>query len=215
MNRCRSHLCTMWVLVVLLMGALLAGCVAMESPSMDEGADAMPVMVPEPGKIMVVNAMSRPSPMAAGNGAAYMVILNGLDTDVQLTSAATEVAAVTELHETVNDNGVMRMQPRPEGFTIPAGGSVELKPGGKHVMMIDLVAPLEPGDEIELTLNFDNGDSMSFTVPVTEMSGEMPAGMDHGDADHGDADHGGMNHGDTESEGEDSEGEESSAGSGD
>ena len=169
-----------WAIVVLLLGVVLAGCTTVVAPA-ETAADAMPAMAPEPGKITVMDARSRPSPMAGGNGAAYLVVLNGLDADVQLTSAATDAADVVELHETVDDNGVMRMIPQPDGFTVPAGGSVELKPGGKHVMMIGLAKPLETGDEFELTLNFDNGESMTLTVPVADMSGEMPMNMDHGD----------------------------------
>ena len=169
-----------WAIVVLLLGVVLAGCTTVVAPA-ETAADAMPAMAPEPGKITVMDARSRPSPMAGGKGAAYLVVLNGLDAEVQLTSAATDAADVVELHETVDDNGVMRMIPQPDGFTVPAGGSVELKPGGKHVMMIGLVKPLETGDEFELTLNFDNGESMTLTVPVADMSGEMPMNMDHGD----------------------------------
>ena len=169
-----------WAIVVLLMGLFAAGCTTMVAP-VENATEEMPAMAPEPGKITVMDARSRPSPMAGGNGAAYLVVLNGLDTDVQLTGAATAAADVVELHETVEDNGVMRMIPQPDGFTVPAGGSVELKPGGKHVMMIGLAKPLETGDEFELTLNFDNGESMTLTVPVADMSGEMPMNMDHGD----------------------------------
>ena len=87
-----------------------------------------------------------------------------------------------ELHETIDDNGVMRMVPQPDGFSIPAGGSVELMPGGKHVMLIGLINPLETGGEIEITLNFDNGESMTTVVPVVEMDGmPMNMEMDHDD----------------------------------
>ena len=167
----------MKVLLILLAAMLMSACapLAMNGDAAPHGD--MPA--PEADTLTVHNPMSRPSPMMAGNGAAYMTILNGFEGDVQLVSAESEASAVVELHETVDDNGIMRMQPRPEGFTVPAGGMVELKPGGKHVMLIDLVAPLEPGNQVEITLNFDNGESMTVTVPVTEMSGEMPMGMEN------------------------------------
>ncbi len=160
--------------LVALLGLLLAGCAGLQ-PGASQGEEME--MKPEPGKITVVSVRARPSPASAANGAAYMVILNGLDKDVTLVSAESDVAATVETHETVNDNGVMRMIPKPEGYDIPAGGSVELKPGGKHIMLIDLVNPLETGDEFELTLNFDNGETMTVTVPVVEMDG-MPMKMD-------------------------------------
>lgn len=157
-----------------ILGLLLAGCAGVQQPGASEGEAEMK---PEPGKITVMNVRARPSPASAANGAAYMVILNGLDQDVTMVSAESDVAATVETHETVNDNGVMRMIPKPEGYEIPAGGSVELKPGGKHIMLIDLAKPLETGDEFELTLNFDDGETMTVTVPVVEMDG-MPMKMD-------------------------------------
>lgn len=142
---------------------------------------------PEPGKLTVLDPMARPSPMMQGNGAAYMTVLNGLDTPVQLVSAASSVAETVELHETVDDSGVMRMVPQPDGFEIPAGGSVELKPGGKHVMLIGLLQPLEPGQEIEITLNFTGADPITVTTPVMEIDAAAPSVMSEDAHDHMDA----------------------------
>ena len=114
--------------------------------------------------------------MAGGNGAAYLTILNGLDQDVRLASAASPNAKVVEIHETIAENGVMRMVPQPDGFVIPAGTALELMPGGKHIMLFDLTAPLIPGDTLELTLNFDTSTSMTLTVPVMEI-GDALGGM--------------------------------------
>ena len=96
----------------------------------------MPVPTPEPGKLTVVDVRARPAPLEGGNGAAFMTVLNGLDKAVRLASISGDAAGAIELHETVNDNGVMKMEPHPEGFEIPAGGTLELKPGGKHVMLL-------------------------------------------------------------------------------
>lgn len=156
----RARFLSIFLVLVL---ALVAGCIApltLQSPA---------APVPEPGKITVVAPMARPSPMMAGNGAAYMTILNGTDQPVRLLAARSDAAGAVELHETIEDGGMMRMVPQPEGFEIPAGGSVELKPGGKHVMLIGLVEPLELGNEIELTLEFDSAEPMTIAVPVMEM----------------------------------------------
>ncbi len=61
-------------------------------------------------------------------------------------------AQTVELHETINDGGVMKMRPVPSGFEVPATGALELKPGGKHVMLIGLTKPMVGGEEIEITL---------------------------------------------------------------
>ena len=88
---------------------------------------AMPVPTPEPGKLTVVDVRARPAPLEGGNGAAFMTVLNGLDKAVRLASIAGDAAAAIELHETVNDNGVMKMEPHPEGFEIPAGRHTGVK----------------------------------------------------------------------------------------
>jgi copper(I)-binding protein len=151
------------------------------SGGMEDSIDAAEMPMPEAGVLSAAMVRARPSPLEGGNGAAFMVLLNGTDAPVRLQSAATDVSAVVELHETVDENGVMRMIPQPDGFEIPAGGTVELKPGGKHVMLMGLAAPLEVGQSFTLTLQFDNGESLPLSVPVMEMEG-MPnmGGMDHG-----------------------------------
>ena len=66
-----------WAIVVLLLGVVLAGCTTVVAPA-ETAADAMPAMALEPGKITVMNARSRPSPMAGGNGAAIAALLDDL-----------------------------------------------------------------------------------------------------------------------------------------
>lgn len=158
----------------------LAGCTGapgaqtMGGTAQQAGAQqTMPVPTPEPGKLTVVDVRARPAPLEGGNGAAFMTVLNGLDKAVRLASISGDAAGAIELHETVNDNGVMKMEPHPEGFEIPAGGTLELKPGGKHVMLLGLTKPLAVGDSVDLTLNFDGSESMTLTVPVVDIQATM------------------------------------------
>ncbi len=134
----------------------------------------MPVPTPEPGKLTVVNVRARPAPLEGGNGAAFLTVLNGLDTAVRLASVSGTAAGAIELHETVNDNGVMKMEPHPEGFEVPAGGALELKPGGKHVMLLGLTKQLAVGDSIDLTLNFEGSEPITLKVPVVDIQATMP-----------------------------------------
>ena len=122
--------------------------------------------------LTISKAMAAEAPLAGGNGAVYLTL--GSETADQLISAESPAAANVELHESIDDNGVMRMEPRPDGFGIPAGGEVELKRGGKHIMLMGLADALEAGSEIELTLNFSQRDSVTITVPIMEMGA-----MDH------------------------------------
>ena len=71
----------------------------------------------------------------------------------RLVAASSPVAGVTEVHEMVMDNNVMKMRAVP-GLDLPAGKAVELKPGGYHVMLMDLKAPLKKDTTIPLTLVF-------------------------------------------------------------
>lgn len=145
--------------LVLFTTLLVAGCVS------------VPAGAPVATGITVIDPFSRAAPQAGGNGGAFMTITNGGQAD-RLVSATSAAASTVELHETFDDNGVMRMRPVPGGFEISAGGTLELKPGGKHIMLIGLAAPLEAGQEIEITLNFEKADPITVKVPV-RAAGEM------------------------------------------
>jgi copper(I)-binding protein len=171
----------MFVLAACRLGPVGSMPMAPGDAAMTEPA---PPPAPEPGKLTVVDVRARPAPLAGGNGAAYMTVLNGLDAPVRLVSAASAAAEFVETHETVEEQGVMKMIMLPDGYEIPAGAALELRPGGKHIMLIGLTQPLNPGDSFELTLSFDNGESMTVTVPVVEMTMTMPMGaMPGGDMD--------------------------------
>ncbi|MBW7883206.1 MAG: copper chaperone PCu(A)C [Caldilineaceae bacterium] len=172
----------------LLFTLVLSGCFAIPSAPAQMGAEqAATVPAPEPGKVTVVDARSRAVPPTAQTGAAFLTVLNGLEQPIRLTAAASDVAESVELHETVDENGVMKMIPHPEGFEIPAGGALELKPGAKHVMLIGLQQQLSAGDSFVLTLTFDLADPVTLTVPVMAIGDTMMSEqMDHGAMeDHG------------------------------
>lgn len=189
------------LLLSLLLGTI-AGCTTMPqgaTPMAEMAATDAPPQ-PEPGKLTIVDARVRPAPLAGGTGAVYFTVLNGLEQDVQLVSASSPAAEVVETHETTNENGVMKMSPLPGGYPIAAGEALLLQPGGKHIMLIGLVEPLEPGDEVEITVAFDNGESMALTVPVLDMqmSGVDMSNMQTGDGAMAGHDHGDMSDADHE-----------------
>jgi hypothetical protein len=103
--------------------------------------------------------------------AAFMVIANGTDDEVRLVGGSTPAADRVEIHEVVD--GVM--QPIEGGLVIAAGESSTLEPGGNHVMLMGLTQDLTAGDEVELTLEFSNGDSIDVTAPVKDVAaGDEP-----------------------------------------
>jgi copper(I)-binding protein len=107
-----------------------------------------------------------PGAMAAGDrGAAYMVIKNTGNVDDALIGAESSVADAAEVHESVisGDNVTMRPAPRIE---LNAGDTLELQPGGYHVMLIGLKQPLVAGTTFSLTLKFEQAGSIPVTVEV-------------------------------------------------
>ena len=98
---------------------------------------------------------------AAGPAAAYLRIANTGSGADALVSVSSPAADAVELHESMmGDDGSMGMRPIDE-LAIPAGGSVELKPGGAHLMLIGLTSPLAAGGTVQLRLTFKSGDRKS------------------------------------------------------
>lgn len=126
---------------------------------------------PAGGGVVIQDAFARASPAGAQTGGAFATIVNNGQAADRLLSVSSPAAQTVELHETVDENGVMKMQPRPDGWEIPAASTLELKPGGKHIMLIGLTAPLVAGEKIQITLNFEHAGAKTIEIPVKAMSG--------------------------------------------
>jgi copper(I)-binding protein len=97
------------------------------------------------------------------SSAGYLTIRNnGTDND-WLVAATGDLARKTELHSMTMDNGVMRMRQVEGGIPVPAGGTVTLAPGGYHIMLIGLKAPLHAGQAYDVTLDFRHAGPMTIT----------------------------------------------------
>ncbi len=145
-----------WTIVAVLLLLLAAGCAPLPAATSPAAA---------PG-ITVDGAFARPSPSEGGNGGAFMTITNNSGAPDRLIGASSPAAKMVEIHETIDDNGVMKMRPVAGGFEVPAGGKLELKPGGKHVMLMGLTAPLTEGGEVEITLKFEKAGEVTVKAPV-------------------------------------------------
>jgi copper(I)-binding protein len=82
-----------------------------------------------------------------------------------IVAASSPVAETVEPHRTVNEGGVMRMLPARD-LALPAGNLVEFKPGGLHIMLIGLKAPLRQGDSFALTLRFRTAAPVTVQVKI-------------------------------------------------
>ncbi|MDR1994401.1 copper chaperone PCu(A)C [Azonexus sp.] len=116
-------------------------------------------------QISVHDPYVRLAPPNAPATGAFMVIRNGGSQDVKLVKADNPLSRVTELHNHINEGGVMKMRPVPS-VDIKAGGEAVLKPGSLHVMLIDLKAPMKEGDMVPITLTFDDGSSKQVEAKV-------------------------------------------------
>lgn len=95
----------------------------------------------------------------------FMVIRNTGQSDRQLIKAESPVAGIVELHTHINENGVMKMR-EVARIEVKARGQTELKPGSYHVMLIDLKESLKEGDNVPITLKFDDGSTYGVLAPV-------------------------------------------------
>lgn len=103
--------------------------------------------------------------MEGANGAVYVTLTNtGAQADA-LLSASSDAAQTVELHEVKNDAGVMKMRPVAK-IDVPAGGKIEMKPGGYHVMLRGLKRDLKPGDKVLVTLKFERGGEVRAEAAV-------------------------------------------------
>lgn len=106
---------------------------------------------------------------SAGNSAAYLTIRNGATAD-RLLRVETDDAASAEVHETIIVDNVARMEPV-GALEIPANGSVELRPGGYHIMLTDVRRQLAVGESVEITLVFEHAGEVQVQASVQELGG--------------------------------------------
>ena len=103
--------------------------------------------------IEVGDAWARATAPGQEVGAVYLTIHNGTSTGDRLLGGSSPAAQAVEIHSMRIDGAIMRMR-RQHGLDIPGGGSAELSPGGTHLMLVGLKAPLAPGASVALSLDF-------------------------------------------------------------
>jgi copper(I)-binding protein len=176
---------------------IVAGSLALAACGGDEGSKITMPTVPIGAEIAVVSPWARNSPMGASVGAAYLVITSPIDDELVGISVPADVAARTELHETVamgaeddeakedqEDHGNHDHSSMPGGMMpggmmtmrqvgsieLPAGKMVMLQPGGLHIMLLDLAQPLALGSSFTATLNFAVADPIEVTFEVRDIA---------------------------------------------
>jgi len=148
--------------------SLLWHAAAIEAATTDSGrssdTDRFVTVVADTASIACEQAWARPTAGAGTTGAAYFTLTNNGAPD-ELVGAGTPIAASAGVHETIDDNGVMKMRPVASLALVP-GKQVTFRPGGYHVMLMGLKAPLKVGDSFPLTLSFAHAQPITVMVKV-------------------------------------------------
>ena len=124
---------------------------------------------PALAQITIADAWSRATAPGAKIAAGYMTIRNASRTPDKLMSASSPAADKVQTHVTVKDGDIFRMR-EVKGYDIPAGGAFELKPGGAHLMLVNIKAPLKEGDKVPLTLRFERAGELKTELRVGRLT---------------------------------------------
>ncbi len=123
------------------------------------------------GSISIAHPWSRATPKGASVAGGYLTITNKGTTPDRLVGGSVEAAKRFEIHEMSVEGGVMKMRELPNGLEIAPGATVELKPGGYHVMMMNLSKQLMQGDKVKGTLTFEKAGKVDVEFAVEAVGG--------------------------------------------
>jgi hypothetical protein len=122
--------------------------------------------------LQVQDIYVRAVPPGQSNSAAFLSLTNADQTDHALVAAESSISKVAELHTHLKEEGMMKMR-RVERIDLPPGETVKLQPGGLHVMLIGLTKQLSPGEDVDITLVFEDGSRTALTAPVKTVQQTM------------------------------------------
>src|SRR5476649_700663 len=126
------------------------------------------------GDLEIEKQWARATPPGAAIGGGYLVIRNKGAAADRLVGVSSPASARVEIHEMTMEKDIMRMR-EVKGVDVPAKKSVELKPGGYHLMLIELKAPLKQGDKVPVTLRFEKAGEVKAELAVGAMTSSGPA----------------------------------------
>ncbi len=143
---------------------LLTALVALGVSACGAGSTSSPATTAG-GPLTVTGAWARAA-AAGANTAIYFTIVNGRVAADALTGVSSDLAKMTEVHETTSDASGMTGMHMVHSVAIPGGGTVQFAPGGYHVMLTELNRALNPGDQVTVTLTFQNAGTVTVTAEV-------------------------------------------------
>ncbi|MCC5781085.1 copper chaperone PCu(A)C [Nitratireductor sp. B36] len=131
------------------------------------------------GKLELDQPWTRATPPGAKAAGGFVTIVNGGEEDDRLVSAEAAFAGRVELHTMDMTDGVMKMRHLPDGIPVPAGETVNLAPGGLHVMFMELKKPIAEGAPVSVTLTFEKAGSIEVEMSVAKPGAPAPEGHSH------------------------------------
>ena len=123
------------------------------------------------GSIKIENAYVRATAPGQPAAGAFMKIENSGSAD-QLVSASSPAAGEVQLHQMSMEGNVMKMG-QVKDIAVPASGSVDLKPGGYHIMLMNIKAPLKAGETVPVKLKFAKAGEVEVKLPVNAVGSGM------------------------------------------
>jgi copper(I)-binding protein len=126
------------------------------------------------GNLVITQAWSRATPGGAQVAGGYLTIENKGALPDRLLSASTSAARKVEIHEMALDKGIMTMRPVDGGLFIEAGKTVKFEPGGRHLMLLGLAAPLTEGSQVSVSLAFEQAGQVTVPFAVQGIGGRAP-----------------------------------------
>lgn len=126
------------------------------------------------GSLQITQPWARATPKGADTAAAYMTVTNTGATAERLSCVSSDAAAKCQIHEMIAAGSVMKMRPVEGGLQVKPGETVTFKPGGYHVMLVDLKAPLVQGKTVEAILKVDDGATVQVEFPIAAIGAPAP-----------------------------------------
>jgi copper(I)-binding protein len=163
---------TKTILTTLMAAAVLTLAAHLAAQGAAHAAEPAPAA--HPSTMVIDNAWSRATPGGATVGAGYFTVTNKGSVPDRLIGVTSAVADHAEVHEMVMKDGVMMMRPLANGIEIKPGETVQLKPGGNHVMMFGLKQPLKAGEKVRGTLTFEKAGILDIEYAVQGIGGPPP-----------------------------------------
>ena len=124
------------------------------------------------GTLIIDHPITRETPPGTSVGAGYLSITNNSTEDDKLIKITGDLSPVIQIHTMSLENNVIRMEQIKEGLVIPAGKSVQLQPGGKHLMFMNLPQQLKVGEKHKVVLIFEKAGEIEVTFNVEKHNTE-------------------------------------------